>query len=209
MCVHSFLLLLLLLLLLLFEEVSSLIAVSNQLEAVWLSGQCTIQLIESLVDTVSNLTKDVTHLKEDISMLKQDLKNLHQVIEASPRLPPKYIVKEQRILPAEVSRKGASNVVRVPTAVLSTEALPAAPIPAATALTELSYRDVAAAGISPSGSVPLPDRDGFKTVTYRKKAATNTPPAELPVVRKFRHRREPCIGASSSLAACHQEARKD
>jgi hypothetical protein len=74
------------------------------------------------------------------------------------------------------------------------------PIPAATALTELSYRDVAAAGILPSGSVPLPHRDGFKTVTYRKKAATNTPPAELPVARKFKHRRQPCIGASSSLS---------
>jgi hypothetical protein len=34
------------------EEVSSLIAVSNQLEAVQLNGQCTIQLIESLVDMV-------------------------------------------------------------------------------------------------------------------------------------------------------------
>jgi hypothetical protein len=67
-------------------------------------------------------------------------------------------------------------------------------------LIELSYRDVAAAGIPPSGSVPLPDRDEFKTVTYRKKEATNTPPAELPVTRKYRHRREPCIGASSSLS---------
>jgi hypothetical protein len=149
---------------------------------------------------VSNLPKEVTHLKQDNSLLKQELKNLHQVIEASPRLPPKYIVKEQHILPAEVSRKGVSNVVRVPTAVLSTEALPAAPIPAATALTELYYRDVPAAGILSSGSVPLPDCDGFKTVTYRKKAATNTPPAEHPVTRKFRHHREPCIGASSSLS---------
>jgi FtsZ-binding cell division protein ZapB len=131
------------------EEVSSLIAVSNQHEAVRLNGQCTIQLIESLVDMVSNLTKEVTHLKEDNSLLKQELRNLHQVIETSPRLPPEYIAKEQRILPAEVSRKGASSVVRVPTAALSTEALSAAPIPAATALTELSCRDVAAAGISP------------------------------------------------------------
>jgi YesN/AraC family two-component response regulator len=96
------------------EEVSSLIAVSNQLEAVRLNGQCTIQLMESLVDMVSNLTKEVTHLKQDNSLLKQELKNVHQVIVASPRLRPKYIAKEQRILPAEVSRKGASSVVRVP-----------------------------------------------------------------------------------------------
>jgi hypothetical protein len=71
---------------------------------------------------VSNLTKEVTHLKEDNSLLKQELKNLHQVIETSPRLPPEFIVKEQFILPAEVSRKGSSSVVRVPTAVMSTEA---------------------------------------------------------------------------------------
>jgi hypothetical protein len=31
-------------------------------------------------------------------------------------------------------------------------------------------------------------------------AATNTPPAEIPVTRTFRHHREPCIGASSSLS---------
>jgi hypothetical protein len=137
------------------------------------------------MDMVSNLTKEVTQLKQDNAVLKQGLKNLHQVIEASPRLPPKYIAKEQWILPAEVSRKDKSNVVHVPTAALSTEALPAAPIPAATALTELSYRDVAAAGISPSGSVPLPDRDGFKTVMYRKKTATITPPAEIPANKEI------------------------
>jgi hypothetical protein len=41
--------------------------------------------------------------------------------------------------------------------------------------------------------------DGFKTVRYRKKAATNTPPAELPVTRKFKHRRE----SASVLAALY------
>jgi hypothetical protein len=173
--------------------------VSNKLEAIRLNGKSTIQLIESLVDMVSNLTKEVTHLKQDNALLKQEIKYLHQVIEASLRLPAKYIAKEQHILPAEMSRKDASNVVRVPTAALFTEALPAAPIPATMAFTEISYRDVAAAEISPSGCVPLPDSDGFKTVTYRK-TATNTPPTEIPTTWNVRHRREPCIGVSSSLS---------
>jgi hypothetical protein len=182
------------------EEVSSLISVRNQLEAVCLNGQCTIELIESLVDIVSSLTKEVTHLKQDNALPKQEIRNLHKFIEASPRLPPKYIAKEQRILPMEVSQKDATSIEHVPTAALSTEALPAALIPATAALTELLYSDVAVAGISPSGSVLLPDCDGFKTVMYRKKAATITPPAEIPAMRKVRHGREPCIGVSSSLS---------
>jgi hypothetical protein len=152
------------------------------------------------VGKVNNLAKEVTHLKHDNALLKQEIHNLQSVIEVSPRLHPKYIPKEQRILPAEVSRKDASYVEHVPTVALSIEALPAAPISAATILIELSYRDVATVGISPLGSAPLPDRYGFKTVTYRKKAATNTPPAEIPATRKVIHRKEPCIGVSSSLS---------
>jgi hypothetical protein len=48
----------------------------------------------------------------------------------------------------------------------------------------LSYRDVSAAGISPSGPTALPDAEGFKTVSYRKKTVINTPPAEISAVNK-------------------------
>jgi hypothetical protein len=71
------------------EEASSLVSVSTEIEAVRLNGKCTIQLIESLVDLVSNLTKEVTHLKH--ALLKQEIQNLYKVIEASSRIPPKYI----------------------------------------------------------------------------------------------------------------------
>jgi hypothetical protein len=98
-------------------------------------------------------------------VLKQEMKNRHNVTETTFSLPSKYTPKEQCIMPAEVAHKDASYIERVPTAALSTQALPAAPIPAAMALTELSYGDVAAAGIPPSGSTPLPDQDGFKTIT--------------------------------------------
>jgi hypothetical protein len=81
----------------------------------------------------------------------------------------------------------------VPSAALRTQAFPATSIPAETTL---SYRDVAAAGISPSGPTELPDPDGFKTVTYRRKTSTRTP-TEI-AVKKIKPRRQPLIGASSS-----------
>lgn len=89
-----------------------------------------------------------------------------------------YWPREQHILPAEMSHKDAASVQRVPSAALPSQALPAVPIPADTTLTELSHRDVAVAGISPSGLMALPDPDGFKTVTYTKKSATITTRAE-------------------------------
>jgi hypothetical protein len=108
----------------------------------------------------------VTHLKNDNLMLKQEIKNLHSFIEASPRPPSQHIPREQRTLPAEMSHKEAAGIQCVPSAALPTQALPAISMPAGTTL---SYRDVvAAAGISPSGPTELPDRDGFKTVTYKK-----------------------------------------
>jgi hypothetical protein len=58
------------------EEVSLLISVSNQLEAVRLNGKSSIQLTESLVDMVSNLTKEVTHLKQDNVLIKQEIKKV-------------------------------------------------------------------------------------------------------------------------------------
>jgi hypothetical protein len=152
------------------------VSVSTQLEAVRLNAKCTVQLIESLVDMVSNLTKEVTHLKSDNVLLKQAIKNLHSIIEASPKLSSQYIPREQGILPPEMSHKDAASIQLVPTATPSTHAVP---IPAGTTLTELSYRDVAATGISPSRPTALPDPDGFKTVTYRRKAASSTPPAEI------------------------------
>jgi hypothetical protein len=50
--------------------------------------------------------------------------------------------------------------------------LPTISIPAGRTL---SYRDIAAAGILPSGPIALPHPDGFKIVTYRKKTAINIP----------------------------------
>jgi hypothetical protein len=134
------------------------------------------------MDVVSKLTKEVTQLKNDNILLKQELKNLHSLIEASPRPLSQQIPTEQRILLAEMSHKDAPSIRHKPTVALSTHALPAVPIPGATTLTELSYRDVAAAGISPSGPTAIPDSDG--SITYRKKTVTNTPPAEIVAVNK-------------------------
>jgi hypothetical protein len=85
----------------------------------------------------------------------------------------------------------------VSSAALPTEALPAISIPAGMTL---SYRDGAAAGVSPSGPTVLPDPDGFKTVTYRKKTVTNISPAEISAVNKVKPRKQPLIGVSSSLS---------
>jgi hypothetical protein len=63
---------------------------------------------------------------------------------------------------AEMSHKEAAGVQRVPSAALPAETLPTISIPV---WMTLSYRDVAAAGISPSGLTALPDADGFKTVS--------------------------------------------
>jgi hypothetical protein len=43
------------------EEASSLISVSTQLEAVQSNGQCTTDLVQFLINMVTNLTKEVTH----------------------------------------------------------------------------------------------------------------------------------------------------
>jgi hypothetical protein len=85
----------------------------------------------------------------------------------------------------------------VSSAALPLEALPAISILAGMTL---SYRDVAAAGISPSGPTPLPDPDGFKTVTYRENTVINTPPAEISAVNKVKPRRQPLISVSNSLS---------
>jgi hypothetical protein len=45
------------------EEASSLISVSIQLEAIRNNGQCTIGLVQSLVNMITNLTKEVIDLK--------------------------------------------------------------------------------------------------------------------------------------------------
>jgi hypothetical protein len=64
----------------------------------------------------------------------------------------------------------------------------------------MSYRDVAAAGMSPSGPTELPDPDGFETVTYRKKTSTSTPHAEIAAVNKVKLRTQPLLGVTSSLS---------
>jgi hypothetical protein len=182
------------------EEASSLISVSSKLEAIRLNGKCTIELVESLVAMVSNLTKEVTHLKNDNVLLKEEIKNLRSIVEAPSRLPSQSIPREHRILPVEMSHKGAAGNNLVPTATLSTQVSPAIPIPAGMTFTELSYRDVAAAGISPPKPTTLPDADGFKTVTYRKKTTTNTHPAEIAAVNRVKPRRQPLIGVGSSVS---------
>jgi hypothetical protein len=146
---------------------------------------------------VTNLTKEVTDLKNDNALLKQEIKNLHGLIEASPRPTSQYITGEQSILPAEMSRKEAAGVQHVPSAALPAETLPTISIPAGMTL---SYRDVAAAGISPSGPTALPDVDGFKIVSYRKKTVINMPPAKISAVNKVKPRRQPLIGVSNSLS---------
>jgi hypothetical protein len=149
---------------------SSLMSVSTQLEAVRSNGQCTMQLVVSLVDMVSEITEEAAHLNNSM-LLKQEINNLHGLIEASPRPTSQHIPREQCILPAEMSHNHAASVQLVPSEALSTQALPAVPIPARTTLTELLYSCVAAVEISPSGPTALHDPDGFKTVTYRKKTA--------------------------------------
>jgi hypothetical protein len=67
----------------------------------------------------------------------------------------------------DVSHKGAACIQNVGTPVLSTPALPAVPIPVGTTLTELSYRVVPGARISPSGSAALPVPEGLKTVIQK------------------------------------------
>jgi hypothetical protein len=114
---------------------------------------------------VTNLTKEVTELKNDNALLKQKIKNLHGLTEASPRPTSQYITREQRTQPAKMSHKEAAGVQRVASAALPAENLPAISIPAGTIL---SYRDLAAAGISLSGPTALPDLGEFKTVTHRK-----------------------------------------
>jgi hypothetical protein len=143
---------------------------------------------------VTNLTKEVTDLKSDNALLKQKIKNLHGHIEASSRPTSQYITGEQSFLPAEMSHKEAAGVQHVSSAALPAETLPTISIPAGMTL---SYRDVAAAGSSPSGPTTLPDADGFKTVSYRKKTATNIPPAEISTVKKVMPRRQPLIGVST------------
>ncbi|PNF15465.1 hypothetical protein B7P43_G17548 [Cryptotermes secundus] len=160
---------------------------SNHLEALRHNEQCTVQLIESLVDMVTNLAKEVTHLKNDNLLLKGEIRNLHSHVEASHRPP-----REQRILPAETSRKEAASNQWMPSAALSTQASPAVP-----AGTTLSYRDVAAVGVSPPGPTALPDPDAFKTVWYTNRTTTSTPAASA-VVNKVKLHREPLIGISSS-----------
>jgi predicted PurR-regulated permease PerM len=147
---------------------------------------CTIDLVQSLMNMFTNLTKEVTDLKNDNALLKQEIKNLHGLIEASPRPTSQYITGEQRFLPAEMSHKGAASVQRVLSAALPAETLPTISIPAGLTL---SYRDLAAAGIPPSGPTALPDADGFKTVSYRKETVINRPPAEISAINKVKPRR--------------------
>jgi hypothetical protein len=61
-------------------------------------------------------------------------------------------------------------------------------------------RLAAAAGIPPSGPTALHDPNGLKTVTYRKKTATNTSHAEISAVNKVKPCRQPLISVSSSLS---------
>jgi hypothetical protein len=55
-------------------------SVGAQLEAVRVNGQCTIQLIEPLVDMVSKLTEEVTHLKNGNIFFNQEIENLHSLM---------------------------------------------------------------------------------------------------------------------------------
>jgi hypothetical protein len=161
------------------------------------SSSSSSSLVQSLVNIVTNLTKEVIDLKNDNTLLKQEMKDLHSLIEVSLRPTSQYITREQRILPLEISNKEVASIQRVPSAALPSNALPVTSIPAATTL---SYRDIAAAGIPPSEHTALPDPDGFKIVTYRKKTPINTPPADIAAVNKVKPHRQPLIDVSSSLS---------
>jgi hypothetical protein len=87
-------------------------------------------------------------------------------------------------------------VVHVPTAALSTEALPTAPIPAVTALTESRTGMSLQLEFRPQGLALYLIVTGLKPL----RTGRRQPPAEIPATRKVRHRREPCIDVSSSLS---------
>jgi hypothetical protein len=63
-----------------------------------------------------------------------------------------------------MSYKDTTSVQLVPLAAPPVQALPALSVSAGTTLTQVAYRDVAAARISPSGPTSLPDPDGFNTI---------------------------------------------
>jgi hypothetical protein len=144
------------------------------------------------VDIIGKLPAEVTDLKKDHLILKREVNNLHSLIEAYHRPHSQYIPREQNVLPAV-------SIQRVPVAHSSTLALPGASIPAETILKTLSHMNIAANGISPSGPSVVPDTEGFKTVTYKKKV-TSSSPAEIMAVNKVKPRRQPLIVVVSSQA---------
>jgi hypothetical protein len=155
--------------------------VSTELEAILNNGQCTVDLVQSLVNAVTNLTKEVIDLKNDNTLLKQEIRDLHSLTEVSLSPTSQYITREPRILLAEMSNK--DSIQRMPSAAHPNNALPATFIHSAT-----------------SERTALHDTGGFQTATYRKKRAINTPPAEIAAVNKVKPRRQPLIGVSSSLS---------
>lgn len=131
----------------------------TQHEAVRLSGQCTIQLIESLVDMVSKLTEDAAHRKNDMS-LSQETENLSSLIEAP--CPGPFL--------SSLLRGNAPWLQRSPTrkrqysaCAFSRDSRPGI------ACCFYTCRDVATAGLSSTGLSALPDSADFKTITYKKR----------------------------------------
>jgi hypothetical protein len=87
----------------------------------------------------------------------------------------------------------------VPLVAPPTQALSVVSVPLGTTVSELPYRDVAAAGISPFGPTELPHPAGFKPVTYKKKTTTSTSLAGIAAVNKVK-RRQTLIGVCISLS---------
>jgi hypothetical protein len=148
----------------------------------------------------NKLSEEVTHLKNDNLSLKQEIKNLHSLIEPPSRPSSQCIAREPCILPAAMSYKDAAIIQHEPLDAAPDQALPVVRKPAGTTLAELSYRDVAAARISPSGSTVLPDAEGFRTVTYKRMAPASTPPVGTAAVKNVIQRRQPLIGVRNSLS---------
>jgi hypothetical protein len=56
----------------------------DQLEIVCLNGQCTVDLMKSLLDLVHKLNEDITYLKNDNFSLKLQLKELKESMVTQP-----------------------------------------------------------------------------------------------------------------------------
>jgi hypothetical protein len=162
-----------------------------QLETSRLNGQCTVDVLTSLLDLVHKLSDDVTHLKNDNSSLKLELKELKESM-ATQHLNADHATAgslSSQPVPKNVPREHPVSTAAFPA--LSTSSVPPASSSADAGV--LTYRDVASAGL-PSKPDVSTDSDGFVLLTRKKK------PTAVPVVNTAKPRRQPLIGVSNSAS---------